>query len=386
MQIGIDITPVIYDRGVSRYTANLVRALLERSDAQLSLYGSSLRQKATLESFSRSLPRKAKTVIQHYPPSLQNFLWNTLHVNKIKKTLPSVDIFHSWDWLQPPDEDLPLVSTIHDLAILKYPEVVHPKILEMHKKSWQILKERDAEIIAVSQSTKKDIVQLLGFSPMKVHVVYEALPFETVHAAEQLTEEHIEKIKADLQLLRPYFFFVGTREPRKNLKRLIEAWQPLANNFDLLIAGTSGWDETENEDMFASNPHLRFLGKVSDQELAVLYNEAELFLYPSIDEGFGLPVLEAFYHGVPVLTSNLSALPEVAGNAAELIDPFSVESIRQGIQHLLNESKEDQQKRLQRMIIRLQLFDWGRVAEETMRVYQTAIDHFDDQASSTERF
>ncbi len=365
--IGIDITSIIYGRGVSQYTANLVRVLEQRHDIKLELYGSSFRQKRMLEKFAAQHPH-SYTVIQSYPPSIQNILWNSLHLNPLQKILPSIHAFHSWDWLQPPDEHLPLISTIHDLAILKFPDTAHPKILAMHQKSWQILKERGAEIIAVSQSTRKDIVEHLHFPPEKVHVIYEALPQETIDVAEHLDEEEYETIKEKLQLTRPYLFFVGTREPRKNLARLVEAWRPLAKDLDLIIAGDEGWDEFDE-----TVEGLRFFGRVTAKELAVLYGECEVFVYPSLYEGFGLPILEAFYHGVPVVTSNISSMPEVAGNAAELVDPQSVEGIRGGIMKILQESKEDQQKRLQRMIIRLQLFHWERVGEETVRVYQRAI-------------
>lgn len=371
MNVGIDITSIIYGRGVSQYTANLVSALGARNDILLSLYGSSFRQRSHLEHFVAN-HKHNYAVVQGYPPAVQNLLWNTLHFNPIKKILPNIDVFHSWDWIQPPDKDLPLVSTIHDLAILRFPETAHPKILAAHKKSWHIFKERETEIIAVSQSTKKDIVEFLHIPPEKIHVIYEALPNETIAVAEALDEEKYEIIKNQLGLSRPYIFFVGTREPRKNLSRLIKAWQPLSNNFDLIIAGEAGWDESEEQ----SHSHLRFLGKVSAQELAVLYGEAEVFVYPSLYEGFGLPILEAFYHGTPVVTSNVSSMPEVAGNAAELVNPLMIESIHAGIVKILHETKEDQQKRLQRMIIRLQLFGWDRVAEETVRVYRQAIESF----------
>ena len=377
MNIGIDITPVMYDRGVSRYTSNLVTALAQRSDVTLSLYGSSWRQAAQLEHFARSIQKRmlgratrCEYRIQHYPPSVQNFLWNTLHVNSVRSLLPRLNVFHSWDWLQPPDRDMPLVSTIHDLAILKFPETAHPDIVKMHQQSWKILKDRGAEIIAVSHTTKKDIVELLNFPNDRVHVIYEALPQETVTVTEALTEEKYEEFKNRLHLQRPFILFVGTREPRKNLKRLMSAWEPLQNDVDLLVAGETGWDETTSQH---SSAHLRFLGKVSHQELAVLYGEAVLLAYPSLYEGFGLPILEAFYHGTPVLTSNTSSMPEVAGNAAELVNPLSVEDIRAGLQRVLGESRDEQQRRLQKMIIRLQLFHWQRVADETMRVYAAAI-------------
>jgi glycosyltransferase involved in cell wall biosynthesis len=367
MHVGIDITPIIYSRGVSRYTDNLVRELVKQKDVKLSLLGYSTREQAVLKKFTSSVPQ-ARAVLQSYPQSLVQLQWK-FGLNPLKKSLPGIDIFHSWDWLQPPDKNIPLVSTVHDVAMLKFPETAHPKILSMHKQSWKILKERNADIIAVSRATKKDVIQLLGIPPHKIHVVHEALPEGFRQVSTAISDEQAEALKQRLQLNQPYLFFVGTREPRKNLTRLIEAWRPLANDYQLIIAGAQGWDDTNR----FNHKNLRFLGQVSDKELAVLYGEAEVFCYPSLYEGFGLPILEAFLHGTPVVTSNVSSMPEVAGNAAELIDPESVESIRAGIMTILNESEAAQKTRLQRMIIRMQMFDWKRVAEETLTVYKTAI-------------
>lgn len=377
IHVGIDITSTIYNRGVSRYTMNLVRGLLQHPEMKLTLYGSSLRQRQQLLDIAEGLKKdahaKAETVIQSYPPSLYNFLWNKLRFPKIRSVMPNVQLFHSWDWLQPPDTDLPLVSTIHDLAILKYPETAHPKVLDMHKQSWKILKERKAMIIAVSRATKRDIVELLQIPEKLVKVVHEALPVEVQRVSQSITDEKLAEIKARLELTRPFVLCVGTREPRKNIKNLIEAWLPMQNDIDLLVAGESGWDETDAKEYQTLSPHLRFLGRVTDEDLSVLYSESALFAYPSLYEGFGLPILEAFYHGTPVVTSNVSSMPEVAGNAAELVDPLSVESIRTGIENILNESEEEQQKRIQKMIIRQQMFNWPSVVNETVAAYKQAI-------------
>jgi glycosyltransferase involved in cell wall biosynthesis len=377
MRIGIDITAAIYDRGVSRYTTNLVAALGQRKDTELRLYGASWRQQKRLESFAQLIvklaPSRHKAKIQSLPPKLQEMLWSKLGMNPISNVFPKLDVFHSWDWLQPPDKNLPLVSTIHDLAILKFPETAHPKILQMHKQSWDVLRKRRAQIIAVSQATRKDIIELLKFRPEDVHVVYESLPLESVQISQHMTEEQQEGIKRRLNLDRPYILCVGTREPRKNVSRAIEAWWPLREEVDLYIAGAAGWDESEITSKKLQSSHLRFLGKVSDQELAVLYGEAEMLLYPSLYEGFGLPILEAFHFGTPVVTSNTSSMPEVAGNAAEYVDPQNVEDIRRGMKKILGEDIDKQRQRLQRMILRLQLFSWQRVAEETMKVYRKAV-------------
>lgn len=375
MRVGIDITSIIYGRGVSRYTSNLVMALAKRRDVQLQLFGSSLRQRGVLDEFARmqQFPIQNRH-FQSYPPKVLDLFWNTLGTNPIRSVIPDIEVFHSWDWLQPPDANLPLVSTIHDLAILKYPETAHPDVMKMHLKAWKRLKERNAQIIAISRATKNDILELLGFPAENIHVIYEALPVEVQQVGQLLTDEEVEAIKRRLRLDRPFIFFVGTREPRKNLQRLIEAWEPLANDIDLVIAGEAGWDETSRSQ--ARQQHLRFLGRVTDQELAVLYSEAELFAYPCLYEGFGLPILEAFYYGTPVVTSGVSSMVEIAGNAAELVDPQSVDSIRRGLEQVLNEPAAEAQKRLQRMVIRLHMFSWEKVADETVKVYQAAIQDY----------
>lgn len=379
MRVGIDITSLIYQRGVSRYTRNLIYALLGKQ-VDLSLFGYSWQQYGWLKQEAAALVARqpnAEVQVHRLPPKLIELLWR-FHQKPVASSLPNLDVFHSWDWLQPPDTSFPLVSTIHDLAMLKFSEAAHPSILKHHQKSWKVLKERQAHLIAISRSTKKDIVEHLGYPPYLVHVIYEALPLE-VHAVNQtLSEERYDQLKAQLQLDKPYIFFVGTREPRKNLERLIQAWEPLAHDFQLIIAGDSGWDATSDNHKYQAlqAQGLRFLGRVSDEALSVLYAEAAVFAFPSLYEGFGLPILEAFHHGTPVVTSNCSGMLEVAGNAAELVEPESVASIRKGLTNVLSETIPDQKKRLQRMIIRQQMFSWEQVATQTIKVYKQAVEDF----------
>ena len=393
MKVGLDISSLVYGRGVSRYTSNLVRSLLKtRPDLDLKLYGNSRGRVNELEAEVKKLRvpnRKFKFYEQQIPQSVLSFTWR-LGLNPLRQVFGDpVDVFHSWDWLQPPAEKWPLVSTIHDLAILKFPETAKKEVIKAHQRSWRLLRERQAEIIAVSESTRQDIINLLGFAPYQVTTIYEALPAENMLVAEKMTEASYQVARDELKLTelgigedaKPYILFVGTREPRKNLARLIEAWQPLAEYVSLVIAGEKGWDQTGvNQN---SLPEPIFLGRVTDEQLAVLYNEANLFAYPSLDEGFGLPILESFYYGTPVLTSNLSAMKEIAGEAAFLIDPTSVESIYQGLIATLNASEEEHQKRLQLMLLRQRLFSWEKTAEETALVYQKAV-HFHNQIHNSQ--
>lgn len=371
MQLGIDITSLLYGRGVSRYTRNLLQALDQTNQFQFSLYGCSLRRRTELQQQIKSLKlHHAKSVLQPLPVSLVSRLWQT-GLNPIKPKMPAIEVFHAWDWHLPPDVDLPMVTTMHDLAMLRFPEIAHPAILRAHQVAWNRIKQSKTQIIAVSQTTKQDCIELLEIEPKRVSVVYEALPVELTTASQTLTEDRVAAIHHKFALERPYFLFVGTTEPRKNLKRVIKAWQSFADDYDLVIVGAPGWDDLASVKT-KRDPIL--LPSVNDEELSALYSQAQLFVFPSLYEGFGLPILEAFYHGTPVVTSNNSGMAEVAGNAAALVDPLSVESIRAGLTTIVKETQAEQKVRDQRMILRLQVFRWEETARKTTAVYQRAIE------------
>lgn len=381
MKVGFDLTAIIYKRGVSRYTSNLFVALSQLADLELYGYASSGRGnknlKTELEKMANQLTPEKKAIfqqnlkVQSIPPKINHWLWHYLHLNSLKKQLPMIEVFHSWDYLQPPDENLPLVSTIHDVAIAKYPQIANPEILKHHQESWEILKKRRAQVIAPSQSTKNDLINLLGFDERMVHLVYEALPKDNLIAVDKLNNQDISVIRKKFFINKPYFLFVGTREPRKNLDRLIQAWWSQREQTALVLVGASGWDEPDWQ-----HPNLHTLPPVSDYDLALLYHFALALTYPSIDEGFGLPILEAFYYQTPVLTSRGTATAEVAGKAVILIDPKNTSEIESGLKKLA-EQTESQKKNWQKaMREQLEKFSWQKAAQETLAVYRLAKEEY----------
>ena len=379
MKVGFDLSAIIYHRGVSRYTSNLFAALTQIDDLELFAYASAGRGQRVLQTDLQKLaqeltPEKQKQFwqnlcVQKIPPKLNYWLWHQLKINPIKNSLPAIEVFHSWDYLQPPDKNLPLVSTIHDLAILKNPQLAHPEILRHHQQAWRILRQQNAHIIAVSQATKKDVIELLGFPEDHVHLVYEALPKEQMIS--DVTADTIEQTKTKFNLQKPFFLFVGTREPRKNLDRLIAAWQPLKEKVDLVLVGAHGWDEPT-----AKAPQLKILPPVSNQELAALYRGAVALTYPSLDEGFGLPILEAFYYQTLVMTSAKIATSEIAGDAAFLVDPLDIAAMTTCLTTILNLKTADKKIWQMKMATQLAKFSWTKAAQETARVYQQAYQEF----------
>jgi glycosyltransferase involved in cell wall biosynthesis len=360
MRVGFDISSLPYGTGVSRYTSNLVRSLvpLLTSQDNLTLFGTSLRQRTALERFIQSLPSTSYLVPRTYPfpPSLTSFLFNQLNM-PISTFTGKLDVFHAWDWYTPNPGQTQLTATIHDLALFKHPSTAHQSIREHHQQALQRLHRYNAAIIAVSETTKIDLIEHFSFPPESVTVIPEALPQESAYKP---SSQECLAVKRKYGLDKPYFLMVGTQEPRKNHARQIKAWSRYKDTHDLVIVGKKAWADIELQDGIHS------LGYLNDHELAALYEEASLFLYVSLYEGFGLPILEAFYHQIPVVTGNLSAMAEVAGDGAALAYPQQVDSIMDSIDQAL----QYPDKYVKKGIDRLSYFSWSTAAAKTLDHYR----------------
>jgi glycosyltransferase involved in cell wall biosynthesis len=358
MRVSFDISSIVYNRGVSFYTTNLVRHLkqsLGDSDA-LSVFGMSFGKFAALKNFARELAADAR--LYPVPPSFASFAFHTAHL-PIDMLIQDSDIFHTWEWYLPKSRKVKTVITLHDVALFKFPHLTHPIIEKQHREVMDRIKQLKPTIIAVSQSTKNDLIEVCGLPAESIHVVYEAIPLE--HQI-KLNQTEVDAIKQKFSLKRPYMLMVGTAEPRKNYTRQIEAWQRYKKDFDLVIVGAMGWENL---------PRDTGIIRITDataHELAALYQGSSLLLYCSLYEGFGLPILEAFYHQVPVVTANTSAMAEIGAPAAILCDPNDVQSIKVGIDQAFARADNLRVNGLKR----LQDFSWKKAARETMHVYKAS--------------
>jgi len=361
MKIGVDISQLAFPgSGSAVYTENLVKNLLKDKRNEYVLFFSSLRQSA---------PKDFKSKNFKLPPLFWEQLWNRFHILPIEKLIGEVDVFHTSDWLEPPSR-CPKVTTIHDLIIYKYPETFQPRgghdIVGNLKRKLAWVKKESALIISVSESTKQDIVEILKIPAKKIRVIHEACNSEFT----EKSAEDTEKIKKKYGIKGDYLLAVGTLEPRKNLKRVIEAFKILdIRNLELVIAGKFGWGDQSA--ISNQQSAIRLLGYVSDEDLPILYSGAQVFVYPSLYEGFGLPILEAMACGCPVVTSNVSSMPEIAGQAAVLVNPEKVEDIARGIQEALKNREE----LIKKGKVRAQEFSWEKTARETLKAYQEVYDH-----------
>lgn len=322
MKIGIDISQSVYGTGVSNYTLELLRHL----PAEIMLpFGFSLR---------RFFDLKTKAAWP-FPPPLMDFLWNQLHLVDVETFTGPLDIYHSSDWTQGPSRSKK-VTTVHDLSPFLYPGETDPKIVAVHSRRMKWVVAECDKIICVSNSTADDLQRLFPDTAGRTVVISEALPSKYLTLKPQITKS------------ANYVLAISARQPRKNINRLKRACELLRQK--LVIVG-------EGSD----------IGYVSDQDMVNYFANATVFVYPSLYEGFGLPILEAFYYQVPVAAANTSSIPEVAGNAAALFDPLSEESIAVGITQAL----KDHDLMVAAGTKQLAKFSWENTAKNTLKVYES---------------
>ena len=272
------------------------------------------------------------------------------------------------------------VVTVHDLGYLYYPQA-HRLLDRLYLDlSTRYNARVSTHLIADSLATKRDLIERYGTEPDKITVVYPGYDEATFQPVRD--GEAIEAVKAKYDITGDYILFVGTLQPRKNLIRLIEAFsnlqpptsnlQPPISNIQLLIAGKSGW---LYEKIFRRVEELGlegtvlFPGYIAAEDLPALLSGARLFVFPSLYEGFGLPVLEALACGTPVVCSNASSLPEVAGDAALLVDPLDVEGLAAALERVLRD-EELRAELIERGFEQVRKFSWERCARETLDVLE----------------
>lgn len=265
-----------------------------------------------------------------------------------------VDLVHATTII-PPATSLPLVATLHDIAFVRYPEFFTKHGNTIFRRSLDILQRKRAQILCSSQATIDDCANA-GFDPDVLHHVPLGVEPKNVTHADK------ERVRQHYALPSQFVLFVGTKEPRKNLARLIDALATLPEAPPLVIAGMDGW----GDDGVAPTHDVRVIGFVPSADLPALYSLSSVFAFPSVWEGYGLPVLEAMANGAPVVTSRGTSTEEVAGGAAVLVDPLDVSSIADGITRALGGA--DALRSLGRE--RAASLPWSRTAELTVDVYK----------------
>ncbi len=354
MNIGIDISQIVYKgTGVSRFTEGFVDAILTYdTENKWYFFFSSFRRELKEKLIQKIYTRKHKVIQWKLPPKALSFIWNDLHIFSPGFT-NKLDWFITSDWTEPPMKTKK-ATIVHDLVFKKYPETVHSKILKTQEKRLRLVSKESNILFADSYSTSVDLQKYYSVSPERIVTNYPGVSI----SHKDLDKKEILPVLEKYRITPPFILTVGKLEPRKNIKKLIEAYNHLLedqNVPELVIVGTEGWDTEVKQ-----NENTKYIGYVPDYDLAALYQSAMCFVYPSIYEGFGYPVLEAMAYGCPVATSNTSSLAELANDSAAItFDPFKVEEIENAIHSLISDTKLRQSLK-EKGLEKSESFTWKR--------------------------
>jgi glycosyltransferase involved in cell wall biosynthesis len=377
MRIAIDYTAAIRQgAGIGAYVHNLVAALLAQDPSnQYTLLTSG---QPTHEHPFPSAPNvRGRSIF--IPDRYLNVLWYRWHM-PLPATLFAgpTDIYHGPDFVLPPlNKKVHKVVTIHDLAFLEHPEYAVPSLAAYLSK---VVPEAvaAADVVAtVSSEVSRTLVKHFQTPREKLVVIPNGIAPYFRRISDPLL---LHATQHKFGLKHPLVLGVGTLEPRKNhaglIKAFYEAQKKKGGPAMLALAGGPGWLYEETQKLVAElklERKVRFLGRVSDLELITLYSMADVFAFPSFFEGFGIPPLEAMACGAPVITSNTSSLPEVAGGAALLVDPTDTTALAQAIQTLL-ENEELRSQLVQKGYLQAQKYTWDNSARRMLGVYQRLYD------------
>lgn len=369
MRIGFDMGPIARRRtGVGNYCLSLLRHLLLRATSDVSICGlsASLRPPALDE-----LPPGLSCRRLPFPTRLMYLIWNGLRAPTADGLLGGVDVYHATNYFLPPVKRARTILTIYDLAFVKTPELCSPRVVGPFSGAIRRFVEEADLVVAATESTKQDLVDLLGATPEKVRVIYGAAG-EGVKAVDK--EEAVARLSRRYGLDDPFFLCVGTLEPRKNVAGAVRSFRRMASTLPhrFVLLGGLGWN-TEEILRELANPATanRILrpGAVPDEDLGLFYSAAEALVFPSFHEGFGLPALEAMACGCPVITSNTSSLPEVCGEAALYCPPADEQGLADAMLRVASD-RDLRSRMIDNGYAQADRFSWSRCAQQTLDTYR----------------
>jgi glycosyltransferase involved in cell wall biosynthesis len=385
LKVVVDATPLLpKPSGVGLYVYNLIHSLHALScqeDFELGIvYQPSLKNWLLGNlSFPTLLEKYSNLHLLPLPVRVLNLLAvcpNPL-LSYFEKGFGYPNIFHGTNYAVYPCQKSLKVMNIYDLSFIRYPNYVNSVVRTYTNRVKQSLKWCDL-VITISESSKKDIVEYLNVSPERIYVTPLASRYYPTYLEENLITPQVNAVNYNFET--PYFLFVSTIEPRKNIITLISAFNQLKEkhkiDHHLILIGNTGW---KYEQIFAEierspwRDQIHHLNYLSDEEVALFYSKADAFVYPSHYEGFGLPVLEAMTLGAPVVTSNTSSLPEVAGDAAILIDPNEPANLAEAMLQIISDSQR-RDELIQKGKERANLYNWEKTAVATLQAYKALVD------------
>jgi len=356
--------------GPETYELNLIRELLKRDNKN--------------EYHIFCLGKHAKDAVKIEKTNIHyHILWPKLRVISVLFSLPisllinKIDIYHA-TFTPPPISPIPFIFTNHCFSNFQHPEFYPPKIRYRLNKLITKGIKKSKLIICVSENIRELTAKKFNLPPERLAVVYHGVDKQFKPINEEKVRDALEQ---NFGITTPYILFAGKLEARKNIVRLIEAFatcrDKMNTDIKLVLAGRRTWEPEVIEqkiDQLGIKDHIIEIGHVDNSDMPLLYNGAELFAFPSLWEGFGIPIIESMACGTPVVTSNNSCIPEVTGGAALLIDPYDVEDIATAFYTILTDVKTKNEL-IDKGIQRAKSFTWEKTAQQTLDAYEKVAKH-----------
>lgn len=373
MKVSIELQPMLKNRtGIGWYTYQIAKRLPNKGiDISGNIFNFIGRNNITDSVKDIHMPLHC---FKLFPYRWYLKVWNNIPIPYHWFFRQKVDITHFMGFIIPPNVRGKTIVMIYDMVTEIYPETMETRNRERIQSELIRSAQYADYIITISESAKKEIMQYLEVPESKIGVIYPGVEYEKFN--QPCGQNKLAEIKNKYNLPEEYILYFGTLEPRKNIETIIDAFSTYKNKYNtdikLVIAGGKGW---RYESIFTQMQRLNieqeviFTGYVEEEDKTGIYQMASLFLFPSLYEGFGMPVIEAMAAGVPVITSNTSSLPEAAGDAAILVSPPDSAKIAKHIQEILNDD-ELRQSMIQKGLEQSKKFNWDTSVDKLCDIYR----------------
>lgn len=371
MNIIIDLQPLIKKKtGIGWFTYYLNRNLAQINNRNIFLKGSTFDFLGMNKADEKLIEVNFDSLeINHViPPKAYKLLWSVIPL-KYDKLFKNGDLYHFYNYTIPPISDnKKVIINVYDLVLKMFPKTMKITNRKLLERELEKSVNRADRIVTISNSSKNEISETYGIDKKKIEIIYPGIDATVIEAGKMQ--------KRGNPLNTKYFLFVGTVEPRKNLNTLIEAYgllpDDVKNEYKLVICGGRGWGSNTVYDLVSRmglEDRIIFTGYVSEERKWDLMNNAEIFIFPSIYEGFGMPAAEAMACGVPVIASDIGVLREVGGEAALYASPDDPDGFRNHIMNLLSDEKL-RHEMVEAGILNISRFSWEAGARKLLRIYE----------------
>lgn len=372
MKIGLEIQPILKNKtGVGWYTQNIIENL-QNDNLLFEGYGFNFLNRNNIMESLLNIQFDTK-INKLMPYGVYRRLWDMIPVSYNKIFNSKADIYHFFNYIVPPKIEGKVIVTVYDMVYKLFPETMTRKNYNRLDKELTRSISRADKVITISENSKKEILQYFDINEQKIDIIYPGIDNEIYTRKYNINDE--KKVKQKYNLPENYILYLGTLEPRKNIIRIIDAYYELNNkikDIKLVLAGSKGWmydDIFKKIKDYGLEDKVIITGYIDEEDKPLLYKMSNAFVFPSLYEGFGMPVLEAMASGVPVITSNTSSLPEVVGDAGFLTDLYNTKELADAIIEVL-ENEELRAKMIDKGLKQSQKFSWKKSAKKLIEIYK----------------